>query len=97
MRANTRVECTFLSLNAIAVGWKSRRTLIHADERDAGLLFKILSHKQSLANGGMREVGNVVDACRLIDQFVGKYFHADNLLPVDKMCAFVVDMLGLAH
>jgi len=75
LTSDPSVQGFFLSLHTPFVDGKAGRSLIHPDERDAGLVLQILSHEQRFADGGMRKVGHVRLLARLIDKLFAEYLH----------------------
>ena len=59
LRTYATVECSLLSLHAVAIDREPRRTLIHADKGDTSLPFQVLSYEQYLSDSSCREIGDV--------------------------------------
>ena len=65
LRSDAAVQRPLLGGHAVRVDGQAGRALVHADERDAGLLLQILGDEEYFADGRGRKVGHILLAASL--------------------------------
>ena len=75
---DARIQCPLFRLDAEAVDRQAGRSLVHADEGDAGFLFEILRDQQRFPDRGLGQVGDVVCRAGFAYEFFAENPHALN-------------------